>query len=129
MWLSVPLLGASGTRGFRRGVRPAQMRSSGWVMIGLYSALIGVLMDGIEWYAFSDSDFWRILLKWLNLFWCADGFDYFLSVMFIAVYLPSNYFVCAPPCCSFAEISPDVILDYGIKNRYIIVRYKTIILL
>lgn len=30
---------------------------------------------------------------------------------------------------SFAEISPDVILDYGIKNRYIIVRYKTIILL
>ena len=30
MWLSVPLLGASGTRGFR----PAQMRSSGWVWWG-----------------------------------------------------------------------------------------------
>lgn len=28
MWLSVPLLGASGARGSRRGVRPAQMRSS-----------------------------------------------------------------------------------------------------
>jgi len=41
--------------------------------------------------------------------------------MFIAVYLLSNYFACALPCCSFAEISPDVILDYGIKNRYIIV--------
>ena len=33
------------------------------------------------------------------------------------------------PATSFAEISPDVILDYGIKNRDIIVRYKTIILL
>ena len=33
MWLSVPLLGASGTRGFRRGVCPAQMRSSEWVMM------------------------------------------------------------------------------------------------
>ena len=47
MCFSIPLLGASGTRGYRRGVRPAQMRSSGWVMIGLYSALIGVLMDRI----------------------------------------------------------------------------------
>ena len=28
MCFSMPLLGASGTRGFRRGVRPAQMRSS-----------------------------------------------------------------------------------------------------
>lgn len=55
--------------------------------------------------------------------------DYFLSVLFIAVYLLSPYLACALPCCSFAEISPDVILDYGIKNRYIIVRYKTIILL
>ena len=27
----VLLLGASGTRGYRRGVRPAQMRSSGWM--------------------------------------------------------------------------------------------------
>jgi hypothetical protein len=33
------------------------------------------------------------------------------------------------PATSFAEISPDVILDYGIKNRHIIVRYKTIVLL
>ena len=31
------------------GVRPAQMRSSGWVMIGLYYDLIGALIDGIEW--------------------------------------------------------------------------------
>ena len=31
MCFSMPLLGASGTRGFRRGVRPAQMRASEWV--------------------------------------------------------------------------------------------------
>ena len=33
------------------------------------------------------------------------------------------------PATSFAEISPEVILRDGIKNRYIIVRYKTIVLL
>ena len=39
------------------GVRPAQMRSSGWVWWGVDNGLVGALMDGIEWYAFSDSDF------------------------------------------------------------------------
>ena len=36
--------------------------------------------------------------------------------MFIAVYLLSPYFACALPCPSFTIISPDVILDYGIKT-------------
>lgn len=53
--------------------------------------------------------------------------DSLLSMLFIAVYLLSLYFACTLPCPSFTIISPDVILDYGIKNRYIIVRYKTII--
>ena len=47
--------------------------------------------------------------------------DSLLSMLFIVVYLLSPYFACALPCCSFAEISPDVILDYGIKAGYIIV--------
>lgn len=55
-------------------------------------------------------------MKRLKLFWCADRFDYFLSVMFIAVYLLSPYFACALPCCSFVEISPDVILRDEVRN-------------
>lgn len=39
----------------------------------------------------------------------------------ISLSVPLDCFACALPCCSFAEISPDVILDYGIKNRCIIV--------
>ena len=60
------------------------------------------------------------------------AFDSFLSVMLIAVYLLSNYFACALPCCSFAEISPEVILDYGIKTGILLfdmkqfIYYKTV---
>ena len=85
MWLSVPLLGASGTRGFRRGVRPAQMRSSGWVMTGLYSALIGVLMDGIEWWV--TSVFWRILFEAIE------------GILMCWLPLTASY-----PCCSLLFI-------------------------
>ena len=45
-------------------------------------------------------------------------------MMFIAVYLLSPYFACALPCCSFAEISPEVILDYGMRNGYILFDMK-----
>ena len=38
------------------------------------------------------------------------------NLCFIAVYLLSPYFACALPCPSFTIISPDVILDYGIKT-------------
>ena len=89
----------------------------GGVWWGVDDSLIGVLMVWLG--RCSISDFWRVLLKWLNLFWCADCFDYFLSLLFIAVYLLSNYFACALPCCSFAEISPEVILRNGMKNVYI----------
>ena len=44
--------------------------------------------------------------------------------MFVAVYLLSPYFACALPCCPFAEISPDVILDYGMRNGYILFDMK-----
>ena len=46
MWLSVPLLGASGTRGFRRGVRPAQMRSSAACFAEISPEVI--LRDGVR---------------------------------------------------------------------------------
>ena len=36
--------------------------------------------------------------------------------MFVAVYLLSPYFACALPCCSFVEISPDVILRDEVRN-------------
>ena len=43
-----------------------------------------------------------------------------MSVMFVAVYLLSPYFACALPCCSFAEISPDVILRDEVRNARIL---------
>ena len=48
----------------------------------------------------------------------------FLSVLFIAVYLLSPYFACAPPCCSFAKISPEVILRDGMRNGYVLFDMK-----
>jgi hypothetical protein len=45
-------------------------------------------------------------------------------VLFIAVYLLSPYFACAPPCCSFAKISPEVILGYGIKTGVLLFDMK-----
>ena len=67
--------------------------------------------------------FWRINFEAIEVvFDVLTTFENFLSVMFLC-------FACALPCCSFAKISPDVILDYGIKNRDIIVWYKTIVLL
>lgn len=102
MCFSMPLLGASGTR----GVCPAQMRSSEWSDNGL----VGVLMDWL--WRWGISDFWRILLKWLKLFWCADGLDRILSI-------PLGWLACAFPCCSFAEISPEVILRDEVRNEYI----------
>lgn len=45
-------------------------------------------------------------------------------MMLIAVYLLSPYFASALPCCSFAEISPEVILDYGMRNGYILFDMK-----
>ena len=62
---------------------------------------------------------WSCFVKWLKLFWCADGFDCFLSVMFIAVYLLSTYFACALPYPSFTIISPEVILRDEVRNVYI----------
>ena len=57
MWLSVPLLGASGARGCRRGVRPAQMRSSGWVWWG-----VGWWVDGRNWVmGYRQHDIWCFL--------------------------------------------------------------------
>ena len=52
------------------------------------------------------------------------AFDSFLSVMLIAVYLLSSYFDCALPCPSFTIISPEVILDYGMRNGYILFDMK-----
>ena len=46
---------------------------------------------------------------------------YVLTAFDISLSVPLDCFACALPCCSFAKISPDVILDYGIKNRDIIV--------
>ena len=52
------------------------------------------------------------------------AFDSFLSVMLIAVYLLSHYFACALPRCSFAEISPEVILRDGVRNGCILFDIK-----
>ena len=81
MWLSVLLLGASGTR----GVCPAQMRSSGWCDEGL----MGVLMDGIEWHIFSDSDFQRITFEAIE------------AVFDVLIALIISY-----PCCSLLFTCP-----------------------
>ena len=70
-------------------------------------------MDGIEGWV--TSVFLKRTFEAIEVvFDVLTAFKNFLSVMFLC-------FACALPCCSFAKISPDVILDYGIKNRDIIV--------
>ena len=110
------------------GVRPAQMRSSGWVWwrVGWW---VDGCIDGRNWVMgycwFLEVTFEVIEVVFdvptdsiTSYLWC--------SLLFIC---PVPTLPVLSPATSFTEISPKVILDYGIKNRYIIVRYKTIILL
>ena len=75
------------------------------------NGLVGVLMDGIEWWV--TSVFWRINFEAIEaVFDVLTAFDISLSV-------PLDCFACVLPCCSFAKISPEVILRDEGRNVYI----------
>ena len=132
MCFSMPLLGASGTRGWRRGRSPCPDALLRVGDDGLYSALIGVLMDGIEWWV--TSVFWRI------------NFEAIEGVVIEGVlmcWLPWLFLIRAVHCCLFAQSllclrSPLPFFyynftgsDFGLWNekRVHFVLYETIVLL
>ena len=91
----------------------------GWMM----GWMMGVLMDRIEWWVIVDflkntfGVIGVILMCWLLLIasclWC--------SLLFIC---PVTTLPVLSPATSFAEISPEVILDYGIKTGILLFDIK-----
>ena len=121
--ISCSLFGASGTRGFRRGVRPAQMRSSGWgVMRGWMIVWL------VHWWTGLDDG---LPLIFEEYFWSDWGFFDELTDLITSCLWCSLLFICSvptlpvlSPATSFAEISPEVILDYGIKTGILLFDIK-----
>ena len=77
MWYRACSSERPGPKAAAEGVRPAQMRSSGWCDEGLDDGLMGVLMDWLwRWvyFWFLKEYFWS---DW-SCFWCADCLWYLL---------------------------------------------------